>query len=90
MGLLAHDPEYKIKIGMGNICFPKYEHYVKIKKYLDSLLKRDKVWDISDGDLTKLTDLVEEAEIHIANDVSFPFYKKKRRRLICDDSDEDF
>jgi hypothetical protein len=88
---VVHEDGTTTKIGMGNICFPKYEHYVKIKKYLDSLLKRDKVWDISDSDLTKLTDLVEEAEIHYANDVSFHFYKKKRRRLICDDdSDQDF
>jgi hypothetical protein len=64
---------------MGNICFPKYQYYIKIKNCIASLLKKNKIWDISENDMNKLTDIVEEAEIHCASDISSS--DKKKRKL---------
>ena len=73
---------------MGNICFPKYQYYIKIKNCIASLLKKNKIWDISENDMNKLTDIVEEAEIHCASDISSSD-KKKRKRLICNHDSDD-
>jgi hypothetical protein len=75
------------KLGMGCVCHEKYEHYISIRNYLTKLSNPKKMWSISDGQLEKLTNMVEKAEMHYA--IEEKQQSKKRKRVFCDSDDDD-
>lgn len=56
------------KLGMGCVCHEKYEHYISIRKFLTNLSNPKKMWSISDDQLEKLSNMVEKAEMHYADE----------------------